>query len=125
MPVPGFKAATKKKATLNNTSGSMSLIGIPVSMFSCARAPFPVMISPINEKAIPNCANLPTKSSFDFVNPNNGPTNKKIQDLIMSGNTIISLLKCPSKWIPIIYGYPTIMWDFIILLSERAFQERR
>ncbi|PKU75397.1 hypothetical protein MA16_Dca026322 [Dendrobium catenatum] len=48
-------------------------MGTPVSMFSWARAPFPVIISPIREKAIPSCANLPTKSSFDFVNPKSGP----------------------------------------------------
>lgn len=74
LPVPGLRAAKKKKATLNRTRGSMSLIGTPVSMFSCARAPFPVMISPMMEKAIPSCASLPTKSSFAFVNPNRGPS---------------------------------------------------
>lgn len=78
LPVPGFKAATKKKITLNKTSGSMSLMGIPVSMLSWARAPFPVMISPIKEKAIPSCANLPTNSSFAFVNPKTGPAYQKV-----------------------------------------------
>uniref|UniRef100_A0A0V0GSS3 Putative ovule protein n=1 Tax=Solanum chacoense TaxID=4108 RepID=A0A0V0GSS3_SOLCH len=58
---------------LNNKRGSISLIGTPVSKFNCANAPFPVIISPIMENAIPNCANLPTNNSFAFVNPNNGP----------------------------------------------------
>ena len=72
-PVPGFIAATKKKTTLNIIRGSISVIGTPVSILSCAKAPFPVMISPIIEKAMPNWANLPTKSSFALVNPNRGP----------------------------------------------------
>uniref|UniRef100_A0A7C8ZSA2 Uncharacterized protein n=1 Tax=Opuntia streptacantha TaxID=393608 RepID=A0A7C8ZSA2_OPUST len=73
LPVPGFKAANKKKATLSKTRGSISLIGTPVSMLSWASAPFPVIISPIKENANPSCANLPTNSSFAFVNPNRGP----------------------------------------------------
>lgn len=77
-PVPGLIAAKKKKAMLNNKSGSISLIGTPVSMLSCARAPFPVMISPIRENAIPSCANLPTNSSFAFVNPKRGPSKQVI-----------------------------------------------
>lgn len=63
----------KKNTTFNKTRGSISLIGTPVSMFNCANAPFPVMISPISENTNPSCANLPTNSSFAFVNPNNGP----------------------------------------------------
>jgi hypothetical protein len=66
-------AAMKKKRTLNRTSGSISLMGTPVSMLSCASAPFPVMISPMMEKATPSCASRPTNSSFDLVNPNRGP----------------------------------------------------
>lgn len=93
-PVPGFNAAKKKNATLNNTSGSISLIGTPVSMFSCPSAPFPVMISPIRENAIPNCANLPTKSSFDFVNPNRGPFWSKDYH----HNIILSSLKWTINW---------------------------
>lgn len=67
-------AAKKKKATLKRIRGSISVMGTPVSMFNWAKAPFPVMISPIIENAIPSCASLPTKSSLAFVNPNKGPT---------------------------------------------------
>lgn len=63
----------KKKTTLNRIRGSISVIGTPVSILSCAKAPFPVTISPIIEKAMPSWANLPTKSSFALVNPNKGP----------------------------------------------------
>jgi hypothetical protein len=51
-------------------SGSVSLMGIPVSKPNCARGPFPVRASPISEKANPSYATLPTKSSFSFVKPN-------------------------------------------------------
>lgn len=64
----------KKKAMLNSTSGSSSFTGTPVSMFSCAKAPLPVIISPMIEKAMPSWASLPTKSSFAFVNPKSGPS---------------------------------------------------
>ena len=81
LPLPGLRAAKKKKATLNRTRGSISLMGTPVSMFNCASAPFPVTISPMIEKAIPNCANLPTKSSFALVNPNRGPSQCKQNEI--------------------------------------------
>jgi hypothetical protein len=42
-------------------------------MLSCVRVPFPVMISPMIENAIPSWVRCPTNNSFAFVKPNVGP----------------------------------------------------
>lgn len=73
LPVPGLTAAIKKKITLKRMSGSISVMGTPVSMLSWANVPLPVITSPIIEKAIPSWASRPTNSSFAFVNPKVGP----------------------------------------------------
>jgi len=68
-------------------------------MLSCARAPFPVMISPIKEKAMPSWANLPTKSSLDFVNPNRGPCTQQNNEKFFQNTCHASLdMPDPVLW---------------------------
>ncbi len=44
-------------------------MGMPVSRFSWARMPFPVMASPSSDAAKPSMATRPTNSSFSLVKP--------------------------------------------------------
>lgn len=70
LPDPSLIAANKVNAINANKRGSVSAKGRPVSISNCAKGPFPVIASPINEKAKPNCATRPTKSSLALVKPN-------------------------------------------------------
>ena len=73
LPFRGLMAPSSSSRTPRMNTGSISVTGMPVSIFSCANAPFPVTTSPRIEAAKPSCASRPTNSSLAFVNAMAGP----------------------------------------------------